>query len=127
MVNYHEALATPPNSATLGALCSAIHRSNFAYMYNQLSGDVFVALLTLTAISGLINALQLSNADKVFRVTPKRFAVSVTVKPSGLITSSRKISPGWVGFLWSVIEITPLCNDNLGNQKPLHKAHQTET
>jgi len=27
-------------------------------MYNQLSGDFFVALATLTAISGLIDALQ---------------------------------------------------------------------
>jgi len=67
-------------------------------MYNQLSGDVLVALLILTAISGLIDALQLINADKVFRVTPKRFAASVTVKPRGLITSSRKTSPGWVGL-----------------------------
>ena len=68
-------------------------------MYNQLSGDFFVALATLTAISGLIDALQLINADRVFRVTPKRFAASVTVKSCGLIISSRKISPGWVGFL----------------------------
>ena len=68
-------------------------------MYNQLSGDVFVALATLTAISGLINALQLINADRVFRATPKRFAASVTVKSSDLIISSRKISPGWVE-LW---------------------------
>ena len=34
-------------------------------MYNQLSGDVFVALATLTAISGLIDALQLINAMPV--------------------------------------------------------------
>jgi len=68
-------------------------------MYNQLSGEVLVALATLTAIFGLIDALQLTSAERVFRVTPRRFAVSVTVRPSGLIISSRKISPGWVGFL----------------------------
>ena len=68
-------------------------------MLSQLSGDVLVALLTLTAISGLIDALQLINADKVFRVTHKRFEASVTVRPRGLMTSSRRISPGWVGFL----------------------------
>ena len=117
-------MAAFPNSSTMRGLCSAIHRSNFACMYNQLSGDVFVALLTLTAISGLIDALQLINADSVFRVTPKCFAASVTVKPSGLITSSRKISPGWVGFLRSVIETPPMFNDNLDNQRPLHEAHQ---
>jgi hypothetical protein len=96
-------------------------------MYNQLSGDVFVALLTLTAISGLIDALQLVKADSAFRLTPKRFAASVTVKPRGLITSSRKISPGWVGFLMSVIESPPLIYDNLYNQRPLHQGHQTKT
>jgi hypothetical protein len=63
-------------------------------MYSQLSGDVFVALPILTAISGLIDDLQLINSDKVFRVTPNRFAASVTVKPRGLITSSRNTSPG---------------------------------
>jgi hypothetical protein len=95
-------------------------------MYNQLSEDVFVALLTLAAISGLIDALQFSNADSVFRVTPKRFAASVTVKLSGFLTSSRKISPGWVGFLMSVIESPPFIYDNLDNQRPLHQGHQTE-
>ena len=46
-------------------------------MYSQLSGDVFVALPILTAISGLIAALQLISADKVFRVTPKCLAAHV--------------------------------------------------
>ena len=120
-------MAASPSSSTLGGFCSAIHRSNFYCMNNQLSGDVLVALLTLTAISGLIDALQLSNADKVFLVTPKRFAASVTVKPRGFITSSRNTSPGWVGFLRSAIEHPPMVNDNLYNQRPLHQVHQTET
>jgi hypothetical protein len=47
-------------------------------MYNQLSGGVFVALATLTAIFGLNDALQLINADRVLRVTPRRLAASVT-------------------------------------------------
>ena len=103
-----QATTTSPNSSTSVGFCSACHRSNFACIYSQLSGDVFVALPTLTAISGLNDALQLINADKVFRVTPKRFAASVTVKPRALITSSRKISPGWLGFLWPIILNPPL-------------------
>jgi hypothetical protein len=82
-------MTASPNSSTLGGLCSAIQRSNLACMYNQLSGDVFVALLTLTAISGLIDALQLINADNVFRVTPKRFAASVTVKPRQVVAQTK--------------------------------------
>jgi len=63
-------------------------------MLNQLSGEVSVAFAILIAISGLNEALQFSNADNVLRVTPKRLAASVTVKPNGLITSSLNISPG---------------------------------
>ena len=53
--------------------CSAFHKVSFACIYIQLSGDVNVALAILTAMSGLTDALQLSRADKVFRVTPKWF------------------------------------------------------
>lgn len=76
------------NTSTLTGFRCAFQRSSLACMYSQLSGDVFVALPILTAISGLIAALQLISADKVFRVTPKCLAASVTVKPNGLITSS---------------------------------------
>jgi len=77
-------------------------------MYSQLSGEVFVARATLTAIFGLIDALQLINADRVFRVTPRRLAASVTVNSSGLIISSLKIFPGWVGFLRVFISNSPV-------------------
>jgi hypothetical protein len=63
-------------------------------MYNQLSEDVFVANPTLTAISGLTDALQFKTAESVFLVTPNRLAASVTVKPRGFRTSSRRTSPG---------------------------------
>jgi hypothetical protein len=82
------------NTSTLAGFRCAFQRSSLACMYSQLSGDVFVALPILTAISGLIAALQLISADKVFRVTPKCLAVSVTVKRSGLMTSSLRTSPG---------------------------------
>jgi hypothetical protein len=64
-------------------------------VYNQLSGDVFVAPATLTAISGLIDALQLINADRVYRVTPKRFAASVTVKSNGLMRFEQNVCFAW--------------------------------
>ncbi len=57
-----------------------------------------MAFPTRIAISGLIADLQFSNNDNVFLVTPSLFDASVTVKPSGFKTSSRKISP-WVSRL----------------------------
>ena len=68
-------------------------------MNNQLSGEVLVALLTRIAISGLMAARQLSNAESVLRVTPSFCAAAVTVRLSGFMTSSRRIFPGCVGFL----------------------------
>ena len=48
-------------------------------MYDQLSGVVLVTLFIRTAITGLRAALQFSNSDKVFRVTPKRLAATYNV------------------------------------------------
>lgn len=96
---YDEALAGSPTPPTLKRFCSAIHWSNLTCMYNQLSQDILLALLTLTAIYGVNHALQLSHVGNVFLVCPNRFAASVTVKPSGFITSSRNSSSGWLYFL----------------------------
>lgn len=75
-------------------------------MYNQLSGEVLVACAIRKAISGLSAALALINADKALRVTPNRFAASVTVNPSGLITSSLNTSPGCVGLRLSIMRLS---------------------
>src|SRR4030067_2679584 len=74
------------NSRTLGGFLATFQRSNFACMYSQLSGDVFVAPAIRIAISGLNDALPFSKAESVFLVTPKRAAASVIVRPSGFIT-----------------------------------------
>jgi len=89
----HHNIATSSNSSTTGGFCSASQRSNFDCINSQLSEDVLVALAILTAISGLIDALQLTNADKVFRVTPKRFAASVSWRwTSYLLVSYSSVS-----------------------------------
>ena len=105
--------ATAFNSLTLGDFRDAFQRSSFACMYNQLSGLVFVAFEILIAISGLKDALQFIRADNVFLVTPRHLAVSVTVRPKGFIISSRKTSPGCVGFLLLIISIPSSQNNNI--------------
>jgi hypothetical protein len=56
------------------------------------------------AISGDRSLRSFKKAENACRVTPRALAASVTLRPSGLITSSRTISPGWGG---SVIGPTP--------------------
>ena len=63
-----------------------------------------VAIEILIAISGLKEARQLINADRVFRVTLSFFAASVTEIPSGFIISFLIISPGCVGFLFVILK-----------------------
>ena len=92
MNNY--AVASIENTSTSVSSCSAYQISNFACIYNQLSGVVFVALPIFTAILGLMAVLQLINADKVLREIFKHMAASVIVNPSGLITSSCSTFPG---------------------------------
>jgi hypothetical protein len=82
-----------------GSCWYAFHSVSFCCIFIQLSADVFVALLILKAISGLNAAFPLTNSDNAFLLTPSIRAVSVTVNPSGFITSSRNTVPGCVGFL----------------------------
>jgi len=85
-----------------------IPQIKFRLQKSQLSGVVPVDLATRRAISELIPARQFNNADRVFLVIPSRLAASVTVKFNGLITSSRKISPGCVGFLLPAISVSSM-------------------
>ena len=52
--------------------------------------------------------------DKVFLLTPRAFAVSVTVRPSGSRQSSRRISPGCGGLCIFMVFIS----GNLRSQRP---------
>jgi hypothetical protein len=62
------------------------------------------AISIRNAISGDRSLRSFKKADSACRVTPRALAVSVTLSPSGLMTSSRMISPGWGGLL---IGLTP--------------------
>lgn len=47
-----------------------------------------------TAISGVIEPRPLTMAERVLRLTPRAFAASVTLTPSGSRHSDLTISPG---------------------------------
>lgn len=55
---------------------------------------------------------QLMSAERAGRVTPRRSAALVTVKPSGSTISRRIICPGWAGFksliAWSLVVVLQL-------------------
>src|SRR5260370_27464511 len=50
------------------------------------------------AVSGVIPARRLRIADRVFRLTSKALAASLTVNPKGSRHNSFKTSPGWGGL-----------------------------
>src|SRR5206468_3936817 len=74
--------------------CSACQRSYCACWLSQLSEDVPKAMERRTAISGLIPARPFRIAERVFRLTPRASAASVTVTPSGSRQRVLMIAPG---------------------------------
>ena len=75
-------------------LCCVCQRSYCNCSLSHPSAERPKTFESLRAISGLIPERPLSNADKVFLVTPSAFAASVTVMPRGSIQNSLIISPG---------------------------------
>ncbi len=83
----------------------AFHKSYCNCSRSQPSGVRPKTFDNLMAISGLTPTLPFKRTERVFRVTPRAMAASVTVKFSGFIQNSLMISPGWGGF-W------PRCKQN---------------
>jgi hypothetical protein len=78
--------------------CAAFHKSCCSCSRSHPSGVRPKTLDSLNAISGLTPALPFRRVERVFRVTPKASAASVTVKFSGSIQKSLMISPGCGGL-----------------------------
>ena len=82
----------------LRASFSTCARSYSICMPSHTSGLDPNALERRTAISAEIPPLPFTKLCSAWRVTPRRFAVSVTVNPNGSIHSWRTMRPGWGGF-----------------------------
>src|ERR1700704_4465000 len=81
-----------------------------------------------SAMSAVREAFSFSKFDNVGRATPRAFAASVTVRPSGSSTSSRMISPGWQGFFMLMarssvivhqVEVVCIAVDEAEDQAPI--------
>jgi len=71
-------------------------------MFSQLSGEVSVARAMRMAVSGVRPHLPLMISESVFHEIPNFWDASVMVNPRGLIMSSKRTSPGCVGFLFFI-------------------------
>lgn len=76
---------------------SSFHNSRVCCIRNQISGPLPSSLPNRIAMSGVIGRRSCNNSDIVRRETPRRLANSSCVSPRVGRTSSRRISPGWVG------------------------------
>ncbi len=82
--------------------CSANHKSYDCCMRNQSPGPLPANLPILSAISVVIGWVQARTRCNCCREIPRRRAASLTDSPRVGSTSSRRISPGWIGerFKW---------------------------
>ena len=96
----------------LGIFFLAFHKSNLVCIFTQLSAVVPVATEMRRAIETDREDLQFTNSDNALRVMHSFFDISVIVRLRGFMKSSKKTSPGCVGFL---VIFSP--NDSLYNQQ----------